>query len=140
MAKFANTSFFILEENIMIKINVPSFVYDEFGIEDADFYNLDLANDNPKFLNPYEIELIENPVAVKATKVAVDFFETVRQLLFAGKYEEAKRIFCNNMTVIDNIQGCSFAYITKQVSLMPITIIYNMIKQYYFFSFLICYC
>lgn len=56
------------------KLNLPNFSYDVFNVKNADFYNVDFANDNRVFLNPYAIELLDNPVAKKATKVAVDFF------------------------------------------------------------------
>lgn len=73
-------------------------IYDEFGIVSADFVNIDLANDNELFLNPYNIGRLDHPVAQKATEVAVHFFEQVRQELLAGRVARAKALFCNRLT------------------------------------------
>lgn len=80
------------------KTNPPHFAYEEFKIKNADFYNVDLANDNALFLNPYEIEMLDHPVAKKATAVAIDFFETVRQCMLAEDYQKAKDIFCYHLS------------------------------------------
>ncbi len=74
------------------------FIYDEFGIISADFFNIDLANDNRHFLNPYNIGLINHPVAIESTRVAVHFFESVRQELLAGNVERAESLFCRYLT------------------------------------------
>ena len=74
------------------------FIYDEFGIVSADFVNIDLANDNRKFLNPYNIGRLNHPVAIKATEVAVHFFEQVRQELLRGCVARAEYLFCNRLT------------------------------------------
>ena len=74
------------------------FIYDEFGIVSAEFVNIDLANDNKYFLNPYNIGRLGHQVAIKATKVAVHFFEQVRQALLCDYYMQAKRLFCNRLT------------------------------------------
>lgn len=78
--------------------NIPHYIYNEYGIKNADFYNVDLANDNELFLNPYEIELLDNPIAQKATATAIDFFEMVRQLLISGEYGKARQIFCSYLS------------------------------------------
>ncbi|MDE6434651.1 MAG: hypothetical protein K2L07_10550 [Lachnospiraceae bacterium] len=77
---------------------IQKFVYDEFGIVSADFVNIDLANDNRMFLNPYNIELLNDPFAIKATDTAVDFFECVRKELLAGNIRQAESIFCKYLT------------------------------------------
>lgn len=82
----------------MKKINPPRYIYEELNIKNADFYNIDLANDNTVFLNPYEIELLDAPIAKKATAVAIDFFENVRSLLNNNYYLAAKKIFCNHLS------------------------------------------
>ncbi len=74
------------------------FIYDEFGIVSADFVNIDLANDNREFLNPYNIGQLMHPVAIKATEVAVHFFEQVRQELLCGNVAQAEYLFCNRLT------------------------------------------
>lgn len=74
------------------------FIYDEYGIVSADFVNIDLANDNRKFLNPYNIGQLTHPVAIKATEVAVHFFEQVRQELLKGYIARAEYLFCNRLT------------------------------------------
>ena len=74
------------------------YVYSEFRVHSADFFNIDLANDNKFFLNPYEIELLDDPIAKKATTVAIDFFETIRKLLLEGKCKEAESLFCSHLS------------------------------------------
>lgn len=74
------------------------FIYDEFGIIDADFVNINLFKDNTHFLNPYNIGRLDHPVAIKATEVAVHFFEQVRQALLCDYYTQAERLFCNRLT------------------------------------------
>lgn len=74
------------------------FIYDEYGIVSADFVNIDLANDNRRFLNPYNIGQLTHPVAIKATEVAVHFFEQVRQELLRGCVARAEYLFCNRLT------------------------------------------
>ena len=74
------------------------FVYDEFNIQNADFYNIDLTRDNKAFLNPYEIEFLDHPIAKKATAVAIDFFETVRQHLLNNDFETAQKLFCQYLS------------------------------------------
>lgn len=69
-------------------------VYELFGINDADFYNIMLDKDNRKFLDPYIIELhTGHPVAKRATQIAIDFFETIRQLIISGKEEKVREMF-----------------------------------------------
>lgn len=83
----------------MINEQKPSrFVYDEFNIKNADFYNIDLTRDNKAFLNPYEIEFLDHPIAKKATAVAIDFFETVRQHLLNNDFETAQKLFCQYLS------------------------------------------
>lgn len=77
------------------ELNPPNFAYDVFNVHNADFYNVDFANDNRAFLNPYAIELLDNPVAKKATRVAVDFFNTIRELILSGNKKKASALFCN---------------------------------------------
>lgn len=79
-------------------MKTKKFIYNEFGIVSADFVNIDLANDNRKFLNPYNIGQLTHPVAVKATEVAVHFFEQVRQELLRGCVARAEYLFCNRLT------------------------------------------
>lgn len=74
------------------------FVYDEFNIKNADFYNVDFVCDNKVFLNPYEIEFLDHPVAQKATAVAIDFFETVRQHMLANDFKTAQQLFCQHLS------------------------------------------
>lgn len=74
------------------------FIYDEFGIVSADFVNIDLANDNRKFLNPYNIGRLTHPVAIKATEVAVHFFEEVRLHLLNNDVAKAEAIFCKYLS------------------------------------------
>jgi len=70
------------------------FVYDYFGIKNADFYNINLDVDNRKFLDPYVIELLlKNCIAIDAAETAVDFFETIRQLLKSNNDLKAYAIF-----------------------------------------------
>ena len=82
----------------MEKFNNPRFVYDVFGIDTADFYNIDLANDNRKFIDPYYLATLSHPEAVKANNCIVNFFETVRESLASGDYDNARETFCNNLT------------------------------------------
>lgn len=77
------------------KRNPPIFAYDVFGVKKADFYNVDFENDNQVFLNPYAIELLDHPVAKEATRVAINFFETIRSLILAGEKNKARNLFCN---------------------------------------------
>ena len=73
-------------------------IYDEFGIVSADFVNIDLANNNRYFLNPYNIGELAHPVAKKATEVAVHFFEQVRQELLRGNVKRAEELFCDKLS------------------------------------------
>ena len=77
------------------KLNPPNFAYNVFHVQNADFFNIDFANDNRSFLNPYAIELLDNPVAKKATEVAINFFDTIRELIFKGEKGRASELFCN---------------------------------------------
>lgn len=74
------------------------FIYDEFGIVSADFVNIDLANDNRMFLNPYNIGKLTHPIAIKATEVAVHFFEEVRLHLLDNNVAQAEAIFCRYLS------------------------------------------
>jgi hypothetical protein len=74
------------------------FIYDEFGIQTADFYNIDLVNDNFKFIDPYYVATLSHPVAKKANETVVDFFDTVRQALLSGNYNLAKSLFCDKLS------------------------------------------
>lgn len=55
------------------KLNPPNFAYDVFNVTNSDFYNVDFANDNRAFLNPYAIELLDNPVAKKQQELQLTF-------------------------------------------------------------------
>lgn len=67
--------------------------YDAFGVESADFYNVDFLNDNPRYLNPYYISILKGPLAKQASETALDFFKTVKRLVSEGKIDEAERCF-----------------------------------------------
>ncbi len=82
----------------MRKLNPSHFIYDELGVLSADFFNVDLTNDNCRFLNPYEIERVNSYVAKRATEVAIDFFETIRQAITSGELGRAHNLFCGYLT------------------------------------------
>lgn len=83
----------------MVNNTVSShYVYEAFHINDADFFNIDMLNDNRKFLNPYIIEQLDHPVAKKATDVAIAFFETVRKLIASGQFSAANEAFCMHLS------------------------------------------
>ena len=73
------------------------FIYDIFNVTDADFYNIDVEHDNRKFIDPYLFGYLNHAVAQQAHIVIVDFFETVRQAVFAGDHFRARKLFCDNM-------------------------------------------
>ena len=82
----------------MRKLNPSHFIYDELGVLSADFFNVDLTNDNCRFLNPYEIERVNSYVAKRATEVAINFFETIRQAITSGELGRAHNLFCGYLT------------------------------------------
>lgn len=82
----------------MRKLNPSHFIYDELGVTYADFFNVDLTNDNCRFLNPYEIERVNSYVAKRATAVAIDFFETIRKAIISGELRRAHNLFCGYLT------------------------------------------
>lgn len=82
----------------MKKLNPSHFIYGELGVTNADFFNVDLSNDNCRFLNPYEIERLNLAVAKRATAVAIDFFETIRWEITSGRLLQAHNLFCGYLT------------------------------------------
>lgn len=69
------------------------FIYNIFNIKSADFFNINIARDIPKFIQPYTVEIIEDETAKKCNAVAKDFFNQVHRQLLLGDKDGAYSIF-----------------------------------------------
>lgn len=80
-----------------MKNNQTRFIYDIFNIKNADFYNIDINNDNYKFLKPYTIGHLESDVAIAADATAVHFFNNVRRKILSGNRSAAINVFSEHL-------------------------------------------
>lgn len=77
---------------------IKNFIFDVFHISSADFFNIDINHDTPKFIQPYTVENLSSDIAKECNDIAVDFFNTVHTELVNKNFKKAKELFCNYLT------------------------------------------
>ncbi len=78
-------------------MDITKNIYTIFNIKSADFFNINIEQDIPKFIQPYTVEILNTETARQCNEVALDFFNTVHKKLLANKYKEALTIFGNHL-------------------------------------------
>ena len=76
-------------------MNIGKDIYSIFNIKNAEFFNINIAEDTAKFIQPYTVENLNSEIAKKCNSTAVDFFNTVHSYLLRKDYKTADNIFSN---------------------------------------------
>lgn len=68
-------------------------IYTIFGITNADFFNINIEKDLPKFIQPYTVEYLSDEIALRCNATALDFFNKVHEQLEKGDVRGAYNLF-----------------------------------------------
>lgn len=74
-------------------MNDTKNIYAIFGITNANFFNINIEKDIPKFIQPYTVECLSDEIAVRCNATALDFFNKVHERLENGDVRGAYNIF-----------------------------------------------
>ena len=78
-------------------MDIAKNIYSIFNIKNAEFFNINVAEDTAKFIQPYTVENTNSDIAQKCNAKAVDFFNTVHSHLQKKDYNTADNIFSRHL-------------------------------------------
>lgn len=78
-------------------MDITKNIYSIFNIKNAEFFNINIAEDTAKFIQPYTVENTNSEIARKCNATAVDFFNTVHDYLLKKDYNTANTIFSSHL-------------------------------------------
>lgn len=76
---------------------ISNQIYTIFNIKNAEFYNINIAEDTAKFIQPYTVENLNTEIARRCNETAVDFFNSVHDCLLKKDYETADKLFSSHL-------------------------------------------
>lgn len=65
-------------------MNDTKNIYAIFGITNANFFNVNIEKDIPKFIQPYTVECLSDEIAQRCNAIALDFFNKVHEKFTKG--------------------------------------------------------
>jgi len=68
-------------------------IYAFWGVRNVNFYDINIEQDQPKFIQPYTVELLHDDTAIKCNKTVLDFFNQVHEKLLVKNLSGAYDIF-----------------------------------------------
>ena len=63
-------------------------LYEKYGIEDADFINVELTTDNEKWIDPMKMHMDKSPMGLKCCSIIQQYFQKLLKFAMDGKYKE----------------------------------------------------